>query len=176
MGRVPRHLQPSAAGACRGGGPERDSSELERPRAKLLPAVELAPEPVNPVQQSTGPAAARTPAHVLHQPMTGHAPDGVELLRYAAFTKDGTGGNPAGVVLNADGLSEVRRLALAAEVGYSETAFLEQGSHDDEQRIRFYSPRAEVTFCAHATIAAAVALAERRGAGKLTFETLAGLI
>jgi len=108
--------------------------------------------------------------------MTGHAPEGVELLRYAAFTKDGTGGNPAGVVLDAGGLSEVRRLALAAEVGYSETAFLEQGSHDDEHRIRFYSPRAEVTFCGHATIVAAVALAERGGAGTVTFETLAGRI
>jgi PhzF family phenazine biosynthesis protein len=108
--------------------------------------------------------------------MTRQAPDDVELLRYAAFTKDNTGGNPAGVVLGASGLSELRRLALAAEVGYSETAFLEQGSHDDELRIRFYSPRAEVTFCGHATIAAAVALAERCGAGNLTFETLAGRI
>ena len=98
------------------------------------------------------------------------------VLRYAAFTQDGTGGNPAGVVLDADGLEDGDRLAVAAQVGYSETAFIESGPRDGSYRVRYFSPRAEVAFCGHATIATAVALAERRGAGELLFDTLAGTV
>jgi PhzF family phenazine biosynthesis protein len=47
-----------------------------------------------------------------------------EVLRYAAFTVDGRGGNPAGMVLDARGLDGTDMQAIAAEVGYSETAFL----------------------------------------------------
>jgi PhzF family phenazine biosynthesis protein len=97
-----------------------------------------------------------------------------DVLRYAAFTQNGKGGNPAGVVLEAAGLNPQQRLAVAAEVGYSETAFLEQGPSDGAFRVRYFSPRAEVAFCGHATVAAAVAVAERRGPGDLLFETLAG--
>ena len=43
-------------------------------------------------------------------------------------------------------------------------------------RTRYYSPLAEVAFCGHATIAAAVAFAERHGAGRLLLDTLAGSI
>jgi PhzF family phenazine biosynthesis protein len=96
------------------------------------------------------------------------------VLRYAAFTQDGAGGNPAGVVLNANTLDDAERLTIAAEVGYSETAFVEAEDQDGHYRVRYFSPRAEVTFCGHATIATAVALAERRGAGDLLFNTLAG--
>lgn len=96
------------------------------------------------------------------------------VLRYAAFTQDGAGGNPAGIVLNANTLDDAERLTIAAEVGYSETAFVEAEDQDAHYRVRYFSPRAEVTFCGHATIATAVALAERRGAGDLLFHTLAG--
>src|SRR5690606_22291073 len=41
---------------------------------------------------------------------------------------------------------------------------------------RYYSPQAEVTFCGHATIAAAVAYAERHGAGELALHTRSGLV
>lgn len=98
-----------------------------------------------------------------------------EVLRYAAFTSEqGRGGNPAGVVLNAAGLDEAARLAVAAEVGYSETAFVEETGVPGHYRIRYFSPLAEVAFCGHATIATAVAIAERRGVGTLEFETAAG--
>lgn len=50
-----------------------------------------------------------------------------EIQRYAAFTADPRGGNPAGVVLDAGGLTEAEWLAIAAEVGYSETAFVVSG-------------------------------------------------
>ncbi len=101
-------------------------------------------------------------------------PATAQVLRYAAFTEQGAGGNPAGVVLDARGLEAAERLAIAAEVGYSETAFVEPSAEQGQYRVRYFSPRAEVAFCGHATIAAAVALAERLGPGQLHFDTLAG--
>ena len=95
-----------------------------------------------------------------------------EVLRYTAFSTDPAGGNPAGVVLDADGMTPAEMLATAADVGFSETAFLvPRGDHVD---VRYFSPRAEVSFCGHATIASAVAHAERHGPGHLTYATAAG--
>lgn len=102
---------------------------------------------------------------------------GTEILRYTAFSADPAAGNPAGVVLDAAALDAARMLAVAAEVGYSETAFVT--ARDDRQRrfrVRYFSPLAEVPFCGHATVATAVALAERIGAGDLVFDTGAGEI
>lgn len=96
-----------------------------------------------------------------------------EILRYTAFTDRPDGGNPAGVVLDARALDAADMQAIAARVGYSETAFLvprAAGAYD----IRYYSPEKEVSFCGHATIAAAVALADRTGPGALQLHTLAG--
>jgi PhzF family phenazine biosynthesis protein len=98
------------------------------------------------------------------------------VFRYAAFTDDPAGGNPAGVVLDAGGMSAEEMLAVAAEVGYSETAFVSPGNGGGEFRVRYYSPLAEVPFCGHATIAAGVALAERGSRGEVTFQTLGGLV
>jgi PhzF family phenazine biosynthesis protein len=99
-----------------------------------------------------------------------------EVLRYSAFPEGGAGGNPAGVVLGAASLSDPQMLAIAEAVGYSETAFLSPASGSDPTRlrVRYFSPRAEVDFCGHATVASAVAIAERNGAGVLTFETNVG--
>ena len=47
-----------------------------------------------------------------------------EVLRLTAFSDDPEGGNPAGVVLDATGMSDAEMLSVAHEVGYSETAFL----------------------------------------------------
>lgn len=100
----------------------------------------------------------------------------VETLRYSAFTTEPDGGNPAGVVLDALDIPVEDRQRIAAEVGYSETAFVEPGSGPAEFSLRYYSPLAEVAFCGHATIATAVALAEREGVGDVVFETRAGRI
>lgn len=97
-----------------------------------------------------------------------------DVLRYAAFTDHGQGGNPAGVVLDATGLTDTEMLAIAADVGYSETAFLTPTDQPARFGMRYFSPRAEVAFCGHATIATAVALAERTKAGAITLDTLAG--
>ena len=64
---------------------------------------------------------------------------------------------------------------IAAEVGFSETAFLFPDAADPRHlTVRYFSPLAEVPFCGHATIASAVALAERNGPGRLTLDTTAG--
>jgi PhzF family phenazine biosynthesis protein len=100
-----------------------------------------------------------------------------ETLRYSAFTDDPAGGNPAGVVLDASGLDDATMLAIAAEVGYSETAFVT--AHDEASRrfrVRYFSPLAEVAFCGHATVALAVALAGRLGPGDIVLDTPAGEI
>ena len=99
----------------------------------------------------------------------------VDVLRYAAFTDNPASGNPAGVVVDAGQLTEPDMLGIAAEVGYSETAFV---TGADPQRgrytVRYFSPRAEVPFCGHATIATAVEITRRAGAGSLVFSTRAG--
>jgi PhzF family phenazine biosynthesis protein len=99
----------------------------------------------------------------------------VDVLRFAAFTVDPAGGNPAGVVLDAAGLEAAQMQAIAADVGYSETAFVTAagvGLYD----VRYFAPTSEVPFCGHATIAAAVALAERGAPSALTFRTQSGEI
>ncbi|MER5792037.1 PhzF family phenazine biosynthesis isomerase [Streptomyces sp. NPDC001980] len=113
--------------------------------------------------------------------MTTNAPR-PEILRYTAFSSSPAGGNPAGVVLDASGLDDAGMLAIAAELGYSESAFLTAppeglgGQDGRAYTIRYFSPKAEVPFCGHATIATAVALAERTGPGELVFATRAGTV
>jgi PhzF family phenazine biosynthesis protein len=99
----------------------------------------------------------------------------VEVLRYTAFSDDPAGGNPAGVVLEASGESAADMLRVAAEVGYSETAFLVDGSGAD-RGVRYFSPLAEVPFCGHATIATAVAHAHVHGPGDLHLATKSGQV
>ncbi|MFF8260445.1 PhzF family phenazine biosynthesis protein [Streptomyces virginiae] len=105
-----------------------------------------------------------------------------DVLRYTAFSSDPDGGNPAGVVLDASGLDDAAMLEIAAGLGYSETAFLTgppEGLGGQEGRsftVRYFSPKAEVPFCGHATIATAVALAERIGPGDLLLATRAGTV
>ncbi len=101
-----------------------------------------------------------------------------DVLRYTAFSTDPEGGNPAGVVLDAAGLDDASMLAVAAEVGYSETAFLTEELEPGRAfTVRYFSPQAEVAFCGHATVATAIALAEHRGRpGELVFETPAGTV
>ncbi|MFD5625216.1 PhzF family phenazine biosynthesis protein [Streptomyces sp. NPDC127072] len=98
-----------------------------------------------------------------------------EVLRYAAFTTDPAGGNPAGVVLDATGASDTDMARIAESVGYSETAFVVPGD-GLEMAVRYFSPAMEVPFCGHATIATAVAYAHQYGVGELTLHTRAGVI
>ena len=71
-------------------------------------------------------------------------------------------------MLDAGGLDAEEMQAIAADVGYSETAFV------DGDAVRYFSPAIEVPFCGHATIATAVALAHRDGPGERALKTAAG--
>ena len=87
----------------------------------------------------------------------------IRIERLAAFSQGTTGGNPAGVVI-ADRLPDVDAMQrIAAEVGYSETAFA--APEGDGWRVRYFAPSMEVPFCGHATIALGAALAARAGDG-----------
>ena len=86
-----------------------------------------------------------------------------EVLRIAAFSDGDRGGNPAGVVIGEQHPSEAEMRRIAAEVGFSETAFaMPQGGG---WRVRYFSPASEVPFCGHATIGLGAALAAREGDG-----------
>lgn len=90
----------------------------------------------------------------------------MDVLRYASFSRDDDGGNPAGVVLLSHMPSDDEMQAVAAEVGYSETAFaLPVEGGNQKYRVRYFTPTSEVPFCGHATIALGAALAEARGSG-----------
>ncbi|MGA8205754.1 MAG: PhzF family phenazine biosynthesis protein, partial [Woeseiaceae bacterium] len=82
--------------------------------------------------------------------------DGV-LHRIAAFSDTPAGGNPAGVWIGEQLPDEDTMQRIAAEVGFSETAFVAP-THGLERTIRYYSPVAEVSFCGHATIATGAVL------------------
>lgn len=87
----------------------------------------------------------------------------MNVLKLAAFSQNGQGGNPAGVAFCDEMPSESEMLAIAKEVGYSETAFLVKQA--DGWRVRYFAPEMEVPFCGHATIALGAALGERFGEG-----------
>tara|TARA_R100001132_G_scaffold18919_1_gene16680 strand:+ start:1411 stop:2394 length:984 start_codon:yes stop_codon:yes gene_type:complete len=96
-----------------------------------------------------------------------------KLLYLAAFSNDPDGGNPAGVWIGKTLPSDKEMQRIAAEVGYSETAFVVP-VNERELTIRFFSPESEVTFCGHATIATGVALGKMHGDGIYRLGTLVG--
>lgn len=98
-----------------------------------------------------------------------------DILHYSAFTTSPEGGNPAGVVLDAASLKDSDVQAIAADVGYSETAFITHASESD-LRVRYFAPEGEVDFCGHATIATPAALAERHGSQDYAFNTNIGKV
>lgn len=74
----------------------------------------------------------------------------VQILN--AFVDNQKGGNPAGVVLNADHLSNENKLAIAAKVGLSETAFVSKSDTADF-KLDFFTPNKQIAHCGHATVA-----------------------
>jgi PhzF family phenazine biosynthesis protein len=77
------------------------------------------------------------------------------IYQVDVFTKTLFKGNPAGVVPNADGLTDEEMQAIARELNNSETAFiLSPQGNDHEAWIRFFTPTVEVPSCGHATVAA----------------------
>lgn len=69
-----------------------------------------------------------------------------------AFVDNNNGGNPAGVVLDADYLSNDEKLIIAQKVGLSETAFVSK-SNTADFKLDFFTPTKQIAHCGHATIA-----------------------
>lgn len=92
-----------------------------------------------------------------------------------SFTYNGSGGNPAGVVLNTDNLTPQQMKYIATQVGYSETAFVSADVECDFN-VRFFTPNHEVDFCGHATLAAFYILFQQNiiKAGEYIQQTKAG--
>lgn len=80
------------------------------------------------------------------------------VQRLAAFSVDGHGGNPAGVVICDELPTSEAMQQLAAKVGFSETVFAAPSG--DGYRVRYFAPNVEIPFCGHATIALGAALAQ----------------
>jgi PhzF family phenazine biosynthesis protein len=97
------------------------------------------------------------------------------IYRLAAFTTDPNGGNPAGVWIGETLPDAETMQRIAAEVGFSETAFVMPSTGID-RTIRYYSPAGEVTFCGHATIATGVALGKNEGEGTYQLSTSVGIV
>jgi PhzF family phenazine biosynthesis protein len=89
----------------------------------------------------------------------------MNVIKIAAFSDGDSGGNPAGVVLLEDMLSSNEMQKIAADVGFSETAFAIRQEEKNNWRVRYFSPESEVPFCGHATIALGAALANAHGDG-----------
>jgi len=102
-----------------------------------------------------------------------------KLYQVDAFTKEKFRGNPAGVVLNADGLSEKQMQDIAREMNCSETAFVlspQNNTHD--VWIRYFTPKTEVPICGHATIASHYVRAKEKNyeSGTVMSKTKAGIL
>lgn len=85
----------------------------------------------------------------------------IDIWRVNAFTDQKFTGNPAGVVPDADGLSDQLMLAIAGELNdISETVFICRPDDEDADiRLRFFTSKTEVDLCGHATISALFTLA-----------------
>ncbi|MBI5961697.1 MAG: PhzF family isomerase [Chloroflexi bacterium] len=87
----------------------------------------------------------------------------IRVYQVDSFTTEKLQGNPAGVVPNADGLSEAQMQAIAREMNNSETAFVLSPTAPDHQLwVRFFTPKTEVPICGHATVAAHYVLAHEK--------------
>jgi len=103
----------------------------------------------------------------------------LRIFQVDSFTATRFTGNPAVVVLDADGQSDATLLAVAREFSHAEVAFvLAANGPDHDVRLRFFNARKEAPFVGHSTVAAhAVLLAlGRRGAGAYRQHSGTGII
>ena len=78
----------------------------------------------------------------------------VVIHQVDVFTRQQFTGNAAGVVLNADGLSESEMANIAGEMNLSETAFVFRPTNSGDVPVRFFTAAREVPVCGHATLGA----------------------
>lgn len=101
----------------------------------------------------------------------------IQVYTLDAFSYQQQGGNPAGVVLDANNLSTVQMQQIAYQLGFSETAFILSSTVAD-YHIRYFTPNHEVDLCGHATIASFYLMVTEHHihAGTYQVETLAGIL
>jgi PhzF family phenazine biosynthesis protein len=102
----------------------------------------------------------------------------VKVYHYDAFSSKPNKGNPAGVVLEGNDLTEKEMQEIALNVGFNETAFPVKSDVAD-LRIRYFTPGHEMNLCGHATMATIYALKSKgllKGKNDLTIETRAGIL
>ena len=103
----------------------------------------------------------------------------MRIFQVDAFTSTRFTGNPATVVLDADGQSDATLLAVAGEFSHAEVAFVfAANGPDHDVRLRFFNARKEAPFVGHATVAAHAVLLTlgRRGAGACRQHSGTGII
>lgn len=76
----------------------------------------------------------------------------VSVMVVNAFTYNGEGGNPAGVVLDADKYSQKEKQEIARLAGFPETAFVSRSDVAD-RKLEFFTPNKQIAHCGHATVA-----------------------
>ena len=110
------------------------------------------------------------------QSVNWHRPELViPIEQLSAFADGPFNGNPAAVCLLDQWLPEALMQAIAAENNLSETAFVV--SEADRHALRWFTPRCEVEFCGHATLAAAAVLFRQAPTmATLTFATRSGAL
>lgn len=102
----------------------------------------------------------------------------VKVYHYDAFSIEPNKGNPAGVILNGDDLTDEEMQEVARKVGFNETAFSVKSTIAD-LRLRFFTPGHEMNLCGHATMATVYALKTKGLLGDktdFTIETKAGVL
>lgn len=99
----------------------------------------------------------------------------IEVQIVNAFIDGATGGNPAGVVIDANALTAAQKLKVAQQVGLSETAFV-SASDTATIKLEFFTPTRQIAHCGHATIATFSLLRQLGvvGEGHLSKETIDG--
>ena len=95
-----------------------------------------------------------------------------KLHKLAAFAEVPGGGNPAGVWIGDELPDDETMQRIAADVGFSETAFVAP-REGRVRSVRYFSPAIEVPFCGHATIATGAVLGEQ-GDGTYVLQTSVG--
>lgn len=101
----------------------------------------------------------------------------IEVYVASAFCKDNNGGNKAGVVLYKNDLTETDKKKIAKELGYAETAFINNSDKADF-KIEYFTPAEEVPLCGHATIASFGVLKylNKLSKNNYTIETKSGIL
>lgn len=101
----------------------------------------------------------------------------LEVYVMSAFSKNNSGGNKAGVVIQDYKLDDQEKLNVASRLGYSETVFL-SGAEQADIKLEYFTPKGEVSLCGHATIAAFSLLnsLSRLTKSNYTIETKSGML